>query len=660
MNELTNGLQCGICSKTPHIDAFTRENNQNKFYCPSCIHFKLLKYKLSMLNLEYFDANASAEIDKVLDNCIGGNAPSFLSEYLEDNETSSSQVSSTSSKTKKSSRDKHKLTPSIDSVARLSHMLLNVEIMKHKKELNILKAKVLENSRRNLIVSEKVKQMEGQIHSQKQHLGNTKALIRTQYQDKLKELKDTTENIENVKLNSVERHLNSTKKRMLRSIFKALDVIIVDSESIKVQPAFKDSIKLSLIVQFTPIIPVSDFIKYSPKLINESLEKVGCFLNAVSSLWQIQLPFTLIRKSQLGVLTHDESIKYTSFLLNNPATCEYFPLQLCSKNGPPDNLESIVDLSGLELNRLNKALSRLLIDIVVVSKAVGVDISLSEMKFGDLLQIDKLLLDIVTSASGGFKESEAKVSDPVNKPTKINEKAPRRKSFLFMSFWGKPKEKKTILDINEEKKQPESQVEVQEDELKVKQDPLQHVYEYMNSEIVDLTSRRSTCNLLSSSASSSSVFQVSTMFTSPALSSDISVEDLLNDVDKFSHKFEEFFKAEAQKLLEKNGMTNTMNTMESSSFQPVIAPSTMSVVSASFNSVQSSPRLNPQSRNPSINNFKHIGRESSNSPSLAVTNEGWKKNQRSMIKHKLSNNRLPKAGQSKTNKNLNLDNWEFV
>ncbi|GME79469.1 unnamed protein product [Ambrosiozyma monospora] len=502
--------------------------------------------------------------------------------------------------------------------------------------------------------------MESQIQSQKQYIDNTEVLIRTEYQEKLKELKDTTENIENVKLNSVERHLNGTKKKMLRSIFKALDVIIVDSESNKAQPLFKDPLKSSIIVQSTPIIPISDYIKYSPKLINESLEKVGCFLNAVSSLWQIQLPFTLIRKSQLGLLTHDEFIKYTSFLLNNPSTCEYFPLQLCSKTGPPDSLESIVDLNGMELNRLNKALSRLLIDIIVVSKAIGVEISLSEMKFGDLLQIDKLLLTIVTSASDGFKETETKSSDPVNKPTKINEKESRRKSFSFMSFWGKPKEKTPEPDINEEKKQHESQTEVQEAELKIKQDPLKHAHEYMNSEIVDLSSRRSTCNLLSSSASSSSVFQVSTMFTSPAFSSDIFVEDLLNDVDKFSHKFEEFFKAEAQKVLEKNGMTNTMNTMESSSFQPVIAPSTMSVASASINSVQSSPRLKPQSRNASINNFKHIGRESSNSPSLAVTNEGWKKNQRSMIKHKISNNRLPKAGQSKTSKNLNLDNWEFV
>ncbi|GME99520.1 unnamed protein product [Ambrosiozyma monospora] len=173
MNELSNGLQCGICSKTPHIDALTRDNSQNKFYCASCIHFKLLKSKLSMLNLEYFDANASAEIVKVLDNCMGGNAPSFLGNYLEYSETSSSQLSSSSSKTSKSSRDKHTLTPSTDSVARLSHMLLNVEIMKHKKELSVLKAKVLENSRRNQIVREKVKQMESQIQSQKQYIDNT-------------------------------------------------------------------------------------------------------------------------------------------------------------------------------------------------------------------------------------------------------------------------------------------------------------------------------------------------------------------------------------------------------------------------------------------------------------------------------------------------------
>ncbi|ODV87055.1 hypothetical protein CANARDRAFT_84786 [[Candida] arabinofermentans NRRL YB-2248] len=321
---------CGICHDTTHGN-HRSATNKISYYCPSCLNFKILKVKLNLVNLEFFNSRASDEINKVLDDCIKGHSAGFLRKYL-NNEIDLNLHSG--------NQELEGLTPSLDAIARLSYMLLNVETTLFKRNLNLIRHNNQKQRVNNESIRFRIKSMRELVRERKQELINKKNELEKSHQISVETINNVTIDIKESKLNKTDKLISNTRLNHLKELIKICHVEVLPhgvkaknecdvretttDDRLSVSTLKPKSISFSLdklnetltaglkqkqmdltsdtnnsneinsTIFFTPVIPIQKYLNYSIPSINDSLQKLSLFISLASEYLDFELPFPII------------------------------------------------------------------------------------------------------------------------------------------------------------------------------------------------------------------------------------------------------------------------------------------------------------------------------------------------------------------------------
>lgn len=375
-------IGCGICRRliADGSEKHSSASDINDLYCSSCINFKLLKYHLNLINVKNLNSNNIATINKILHLCFDEN-DTFLKKYVENF----------------NSDDPDKLTAvnniSIDSIARLNFMLLNVEISRKSENLQNLQKIKTKKENDNTKLSERINYLKA-LKSQKiKNINNFK----NKYNQVLKSDKIAKDIDNNNKLSVIQNDF-MTKKRieLINLVIKFWNIQILCNEK-----------KLSIL--FCPILNFEDIVKYDFNLIMQSLIKIIEFIQIFSQIFGLQIPFLFktFNNEILSIHTETEG----NILLSND--------------------ERIIISSKLRLYQFSEILSKIALNVIFVLKSIDETFHIEEMSINDILKVDQLLIRIINKVKDN-SEIPRKLK-PINHKNEMKHDNDKSRFFCFFS-----------------------------------------------------------------------------------------------------------------------------------------------------------------------------------------------------------------------------------
>lgn len=389
-----HSVSCGICKCHP------AQYPGKTFYCPSCVNFKLLKYNLNNINLDHVNSIAIDDINKILKVCFGTNVKQFLLNYI-----------NTSTNNTENKMDNTNV--SIAAVARLAFMLMQVEIVKEKEHIKTV-SQLIQTKRTTSQKLETKIQMLKEKKLKKQKLIN---IHREKIQPKLnKEISKVLEDTHVLQLGIVTRQHGFITIRQMKNFY---DLIYLWN--------IKIINKKSLIILYTPIISITDIAKYSMDLILQSFMKSSEFVDTVSRIFSVDLPFAIkTRNNNFSI--GDISYKFK-------------------------DLDDIFYLNKLQMLRFCIGISRLILNaVILLQKLNKIKTShFNNMSLEDLLSYDQLLITLINSLKeNGFGEEIRQRKDKLDNSYLYANKYAKRKESSSWANWFTSQKKKEVLVENDD------------------------------------------------------------------------------------------------------------------------------------------------------------------------------------------------------------------
>lgn len=405
LKQMANGnVVCGVC----HCSS----NNYPKktFYCPSCISFKLLKYNLNKINLLNVNSIATHDINSVLNACFGDNVTQFLTKYANDYD-------------KERKDDKLEGTNvSIESVARLAFMLMNVDLLKKQEHIKSI-GQLVEEKRKQ---SEK---LEARIRMLKEKKKNKQRLISLYRQRVEEEMTTELQSIIEVKrllgtgiVTQQNEYITIQQKRKLYDLALLWNIRIINGTK--------------LTILYTPILPISFLVRHSMDLILNSFMKSCELVEAFARMLGTDVPY------RINTIRNDFAIGDFVYELKNK--------------------RNVFELSHIQILKLSMGVARVILNVVVLLRRVDVTYQFEHITPKDLLSYDMLLVRLIERIAGdeGFKElswrirrfEEREVVHQSGKPPLDKKPRAGRKSSLWGN-WFRSNTEETQFQHTEEKQQ---------------------------------------------------------------------------------------------------------------------------------------------------------------------------------------------------------------
>ena len=340
-----SSISCGICFRKHNKIDKDVDNVPNSididddpFYCFPCVNFRILKYRLNIINLLNLNRIAIHDIDQILKESMSSteNISNFLKDYVNQDITS----------TKKKFQDTN--VP-VDVVARLAYMIINQRISTA--EINITNAnKLLElKKRKNNELRMKIEQL--------RKLKNDKIKNIENLETQISKYKDNKKSTNHIITNRQNEMILKEQNTLLFDLLALWDVKIIEQS------------KLSVL--FTPIIPITELFTKNLNFISQMLIKISQFIQQFSNIVNIRIPFE-IETFRNELLIGNKFFKMIS-----------------------DNSKSIYDLSEVGINALFISISRLILNICIILRTLDETFRNEIKSMHDLINIDQLLLRLV-------------------------------------------------------------------------------------------------------------------------------------------------------------------------------------------------------------------------------------------------------------------------
>lgn len=330
-------VHCGICER--ELDDI---DTKTKLYCPSCMSFRLLKYNINNINIKEINSKMVHDINRVLDVCFGDNYRKYLELYLQGHYKFDNLEGT---------------DVSIDSIARLALMLLNVEMMRKIKGLDSVARILREKEEKNEILRSRIRLLKKTTIERKSMLDIARIDFNKLQYTKHKDVKETLNYMnDNIVLRQLSR-IRERQQSMIFDIFILWNIEIIETN------------QLSILL--TPIIGIDKIHEYTLDLTLESLMKSAIFVSVVAQALQVYMPY------QVGVRENDLRVGDKIFRFKGKMTIE--------------------DLDKLGLMEFCIGLSQVVLNIVTLLKYLIPGFLQECPTFATILQYDALIIRIIDS-----------------------------------------------------------------------------------------------------------------------------------------------------------------------------------------------------------------------------------------------------------------------
>ncbi|QPG76038.1 hypothetical protein FOA43_003424 [Brettanomyces nanus] len=351
---------CEICHDNDVSKSLS--SRKKKYYCASCINFSLLKLKLKTLTTVYYNSRAGHEVGQVLEDCLDNNASVSLKKYLNGSED------------RRNDKDQllGKLVPSIDSVARLAYVLLNVENIEQKKRLDRLKEMVEEQTTSNKLMRDKISDLRRQLEEKRQCINEKTKQLNAEHKESLSQVASSFEETNHMVFRQ-RALVDSAKLDLMADIIKLWNIQLLRASS-----------GISVSILGLPVLSIDKLIYCSVPLINACMERLMWFVLLGAKYLSLQLPFCLILEDGWPKIVWNG----TTYSVSLPLTSK--------RIGEP--LGSLMEVNQGQLKRFALSLAMVIADLIRVVNTVDPSFSLqssSGLRMSNFMHTDEMVAVIL-------------------------------------------------------------------------------------------------------------------------------------------------------------------------------------------------------------------------------------------------------------------------
>jgi hypothetical protein len=348
-------IECGICHRAKLLPGPALQ--EDPFLCASCLNFRTLKYRLNIIHLLNINQIAVNDIDRILGECLL-RPQDMLARYLKMDEKAKSLAF-------------QKTNVSVQSVAMLGYMLVQVEAKNRRLNVESMQLLIEAKKQRNAADKSRIEMLREMKRQKEERLSSMKKNIETT-------TSITAKNNGNVARESecglVKRQHSLIKQIRCSMLFDVLTLWGVEITNSEIDNSTQSSSGGSdLSILFIPVWNVDKLLAQSLNFIIQELLQLSQFIGVVSRILNIRLPFAM-GTDRNEVRLGDRLLKFNV-----------------------DETDTVYRLSEMGAQALCRGIARLALNLVVILRSVDTNYEHELNSMKDLLSLDTLLVRIIHS-----------------------------------------------------------------------------------------------------------------------------------------------------------------------------------------------------------------------------------------------------------------------